>query len=514
VRAFVLVDLGFGDAGKGLLTDFLVRRTGATVVVRYNGGAQAGHNVVTPDGRHHTFTQFGAGTFVEGVRTFLSRHVVVHPTALLLEAEALRAKGAGDVLARLRISERALLITPFHQAAGRLRELARGEARHGSCGVGVGEAVKDARERPEEAIVAADLRHPARLRRMLRRVQERKRGEMAAVAAAIPARTGASNGAARESAVFADEGILERWAARAGGLARLGLVTADATLTAWLAATGAVVFEGAQGVLLDEWAGFHPFTTWSRCTPDNALEILAEAAPGAEVERIGVMRAHAVRHGPGPLPTETEELRPAVLEHNLYGEWQGAVRYGWFDAVLARYALDLAGPLDLLALTHLDVPPRLGRWKTCAGYREGPAVQAAGGSAAGDPAAGASGFGGPGAGASGADGSTAGDSGAGDRDAGDLIAERTERGLATRLTPPGGRHLDRQARLAALLSRVLPALYDCEPTATAVLRRTERLLGRGIDLVCSGPRAADLVETPAAAALIGAGGRRAAGRQG
>ncbi|HEY7215209.1 MAG TPA: adenylosuccinate synthetase, partial [Thermoanaerobaculia bacterium] len=138
MRAFLLVDLGFGDAGKGLLTDFLVRRSGATVVVRYNGGAQAGHNVVTPDGRHHTFAQLGSGSFVAGVRTFLSRHVVVHPTALLAEAAALRAKGVGDALDRVRLSERALVITPFHQAAGRLRELARGAARHGSCGVGVG----------------------------------------------------------------------------------------------------------------------------------------------------------------------------------------------------------------------------------------------------------------------------------------------------------------------------------------------------------------------------------------
>src|SRR6185295_1295124 len=78
LRAFAVVDLGFGDAGKGLLTDWLARRTGASVIVRFNGGAQAGHNVVTEDGRHHTFAQIGAGSFVPGVRTFLSRHVVVH----------------------------------------------------------------------------------------------------------------------------------------------------------------------------------------------------------------------------------------------------------------------------------------------------------------------------------------------------------------------------------------------------------------------------------------------------
>ena len=117
LRASAVVDLGFGDSGKGLATDWLVRTTGADVVVRFNGGAQAGHNVVTPDGRHHTFSQLGAGSFVEGVRTFLSRDVVVHPTALVREAAVLAERGVPDPLARVAVSERALVITPFHQAA-------------------------------------------------------------------------------------------------------------------------------------------------------------------------------------------------------------------------------------------------------------------------------------------------------------------------------------------------------------------------------------------------------------
>ncbi|MFL6264002.1 MAG: adenylosuccinate synthetase [Thermoanaerobaculia bacterium] len=426
MRAFLVVDLGFGDAGKGLLTDFLVRRTGARVVVRYNGGAQAGHNVVTPDGRHHTFAQLGSGSFVEGVRTFLSRHVVIHPTALLAEAAVLAAKEVPDTLSRLRISERALVITPFHQAAGRLRELARGDARHGSCGVGVGEAVGDPLERPDEAVRAGGLRDPARLRPRLLLLRERKRREVEALA--LPK----DEAAARELSVFAGDELLDRWLA---GAARLGeLIVPDSTLADWLAGDGAAVFEGAQGVLLDEWAGFHPYTTWSRCTLDNAHELLAEAAPGAEVRRIGVLRSHAVRHGPGPLPTETAELRSAVREHNGFGEWQGAIRYGWLDAVLARYALDVVGPLDALALTHLDAPARAGRWWTCGTY-EGP---------------------------------------------------------LDRLAAPAERSLDRQARLTGLLFRVRPVLEECEPDPEAVIRRVEQLLGHRIDLFSRGPRALDV----------------------
>jgi adenylosuccinate synthase len=431
LRAFLVVDLGFGDAGKGLLTDFLVRRTGARVVVRYNGGAQAGHNVVAPDGRHHTFAQLGSGSFVEGVRTFLSRHVVIHPTALQAEAAVLAAKGVPDALSRLRISEQALVITPFHQAAGRLRELARGDARHGSCGVGIGEAVGDALERPEEAVRAGDLRDPARLRPRLFALRERKQREIAALT--LPA----GEAAARELGAFTGDDLLDRWLAEASRLANL--IVPDSTLADWLAEGDAAVFEGAQGVLLDEWAGFHPYTTWSRCTLDNAHELLAEAAPGAEVRRIGVLRSHAVRHGPGPLPTETAELRGAVREHNGFGEWQGAVRYGWLDAVLARYALDVTGPLDALALTHLDAPARSRGWWTCSGYHGSPGM-----------------------------------------------------GMVDRLAAPTDRSLERQARLTGLLLRARPVLEECAPDPAAVVRRTERLLGRRVALFSTGPRALDV----------------------
>ena len=445
-RAYVLVDLGFGGAGKGLFTDHLVRRTAAALVVRYNGGAQAGRNVVTPDGRHHTFAQLGAGTFVPGVRTFLSRYVAVHPTALLVEAEALAAVGVDDALSRLSISENAPIVTPFHQAAGRLRELARGADRHGSCGIGVGEAVRDARERPDESVVAGDLRDGALLRSKLAKIRDRKWAEIEALGPL------ADRSASWELGVFKNRALADRWLARAGGLAERGRIVPDSTLGTALAGVGAVVFEGAQGVLLDEWAGFHPFTTWSRCTGENALALLAEAAADLAVMQIGVLRTHAVRHGPGPFPTETPELQSAVVEHNVQDDWQGKVRYGWFDAVLARYALDVAGPLDALALTHLDVPARLGRWRLSGGYE--------GADAAAD------------------------------------LVERSASGRITRLRPPGERSLPQQERRTALLASLLPVLEDCAPTEAAVLERTEDLLGRQVDWVSRGPRSTDVSLRP------------------
>jgi adenylosuccinate synthase len=347
----IVVDLGFGDAGKGTITDWLVRSLGARAVVRFNGGAQAGHNVVTEDGRHHTFAQLGAATFVPGVRTFLSKRVVFHPTALLVEADHLARVGVHDALDRIIVSEECLVTTPIHQAATCVRELARGGARHGSCGVGVGETMRDAIARPGDAICAGNLRDPALLLRWLERLQENKRDELAAELRALPQ----GELADAQRMALEDRSVMERWVRETRAVADRPIVQDDGALHAVLGAPEPVVLEGAQGVLLDEWAGFHPFTTWSTCTFQNALDLLGEHGSAGETFRLGVLRSFATRHGAGPFPTESADLPEGrTREHNGLGPWQGRFRTGWFDAVLARYALEACGGADGLALTHLD----------------------------------------------------------------------------------------------------------------------------------------------------------------
>src|SRR3954462_6632482 len=157
-HAILVIDLAFGDCGKGTVVDFLTRHHAAHTVVRFNGGPQAGHNVVTPDGRHHTFSQFGSATFLPGVRTVLSHFMLIEPYALLNEAAHLRSLGVSDALDRLMIHERCPVITPAHQAANRLRELARGQDAHGTCGLGIGQTMQDLLARPESLIYAADLK--------------------------------------------------------------------------------------------------------------------------------------------------------------------------------------------------------------------------------------------------------------------------------------------------------------------------------------------------------------------
>ena len=312
-----VIDLGYGDAGKGTVVDAICASRPVTAVIRFNGGAQAAHNVVTAEGRHHTFAQFGSGTF-HGVPTHLSRHVVVDPLALAAEAAAL-----GNPFHLLTIDGDALLATPWHRAANRARERSRGGARHGSCGLGIGQTMEYAHSHADAPRVS-DTRSRVLLRRRLAAVRDRLTAEHGRLDAPPLDDVAAAFVAFGRTVSIVDSSHLDR-----------------------LLATGPCVFEGAQGVLLDEWRGWHPYTTWSTTTFDNI---------DADVLRLGVVRTHTTRHGPGPLVTEADlGLREA---HNGTGEWQGEFRFGDFDAVAHRYAVEVAGGVDALAVTHLDRPPR------------------------------------------------------------------------------------------------------------------------------------------------------------
>lgn len=342
-----MIGLGFGDCGKGLFTDYLCRRWSAHTVVRFNGGAQAGHNVVLPDGRHHTFSQFGAGSFVAGVGTLLAYPVVVHPTALLVESACLQWAGVGDGLDRLIIDARCRLTTPFHQAAGRLREVARGPAAHGSCGVGVGETVRQALARPEHLLRYADLCDPARA---LVRLEASR---LTLLAECL--RFGLGQSGRDELALLADATLARRWLALVGPLVRRVPPASSEVVRQRLRRPGCIVFEGAQGVLLDEWHGFHPHTTWSSTGTPAVEAVLADAGQHHPVRHFGVLRSYLTRHGNGPLPTHDGQLDPLPEPHNASDSWQGGFRRGHPDALLLRYALSVAGRLDGLLVSHLDV---------------------------------------------------------------------------------------------------------------------------------------------------------------
>lgn len=356
-QVWVVFDLGFGDAGKGATVDFLARECGADLVVRYHGGAQAGHNVVTADGRHHTFSQFGAGSFVPGTRTLLGPEFVLHPGALLLEARRLRELGVSDALARTSLDERALVITPFQQAVGRLRELRRYERPHGTCGVGLGETVRDALAGQPDLVRARDLADADRLRDKLRSQRARQLARWEQSGDKLPG-DGLPDDEQRAAAeleldLLRDASAVERTLDVFLSVARQLEIHEPQRTRGYLESAGNIIFEGAQGVLLDQDYGFHPYTTWSDCTPRGALRLL-DGLP-ARIVRLGVLRAYMVRHGPGPFPTHDPRWDATLPEpHNDDHGWQGVFRRGPLDCVLLRYALRASGGADGLALNCLD----------------------------------------------------------------------------------------------------------------------------------------------------------------
>lgn len=355
--AHIVVDLGFGDSGKGTITDFLCREEQSPWVVRFNGGAQAGHNVITDEGLHHTFAQFGAASFQPDVQTYLGPEFLLHPGAMLVEAERFETAGGPPLLPRLSISEHARLITPMHQALGRLREWSRGDSAHGTCGVGIGETVRDSLLHPQDALRIRDLlRDDASLLADLKRVQERLRSSLHELTADVPQREAVD----AERSLLLDGRWFETWlrqiAPLRDALRRDVVRVDDGEVAARICQEApAIVMEGAQGVLLDEDYGFHPHTTWSRCTDAYAQSWLDEHGFQGERNRLGVIRTYLTRHGHGPLPSHAPHLDAELPEpHNAGEGWQGAFRRGWPDPLLWRYAIEANGGIDGLAITHLD----------------------------------------------------------------------------------------------------------------------------------------------------------------
>lgn len=336
-RAFVTLGLGFGDEGKGATVDALVRRVGARLVVRYCGGPHAAHNVVTPDGRHHTFSQWGAGTLA-GARTHLGPRMVVDPLLMGREAAMLETVGVDEPFGLLSVDERCPVIAPYQRAAARARERT---LRHGSCGSGQGEVMRDLAD-GRTVVRVRDLSEPSLLRAMLAAMQHQKQVEVGPLGLTRP----------EWEALNADpDALADCYAREIRRLhVRRGLPAVD----------GPLVLEGAHGVLLDEWHGFHPHTTWATCTFEHADELLDEAGVARMNRvRVGCCRTVATRHGAGPLPSEsadlTQRLRPTEV-HNTTNVWQGPFRFGYFDAVLADYAVQVVNGVDVLALSGCDVP--------------------------------------------------------------------------------------------------------------------------------------------------------------
>jgi len=324
--AHAVIGANYGDEGKGLMTDYHVAPAGREgIVARINGGAQAGHTVTTPDGVRHVFSHVGSGALA-GAATFLSRHFVCHPLLFAREVDALRSAGV-PALPTVYVDDRAAVSTLYDILVNQVAERHRGNRRHGSCGMGFGETIARNLD-PEFALTAADLRHGAGY--LLHRLAAIRDGYVPRRLAAL----GIPAVDAQAAGWLASDASLQQFAHAAMQFHR---ATRQAR-PAILADHATVVFEGAQGLLLDQDRGAFPYVTRSHTGVRNALDVASEAGIAA-LDVTYVTRAYLTRHGAGPLAGELPDKPYAGIEDrtNVPNEFQGTLRFAHLDLdLLAR----------------------------------------------------------------------------------------------------------------------------------------------------------------------------------
>jgi adenylosuccinate synthase len=357
--AYLICGLGFGDEGKGSIVDFLCRSRDVGMVVRYNGGSQAAHNVVTPEGIHHTFSQFGSGTLAsDKVRTHLSRFMLVNPLNMMAEAKGLKEIGVQDIWFRTTVEQGVVIITPFQVALNRALEMLRGDRAHGSCGQGIGIARAHHLDYGDKVLFAGEISKETLAKEKLYFIQQLCRRELDGERECLTMTQAIYDSCDLD--VIYDTGAVE-WAWKQYSQWPAQIVPSR-YLAHWCASTKSdILFEGAQGVLLDEIYGFKPpHVTWTDTTMRNAELLLDECEWPWSKNRIGVIRTYFTRHGNGPFPTESKSLGELLPEeHNDDIGFQGKFRLGYFDSNLFKMGLKV-NPVDGIAMNHLDkwrLPP-------------------------------------------------------------------------------------------------------------------------------------------------------------
>jgi adenylosuccinate synthase len=320
----VVIGANYGDEGKGLMTDYFASQDpDCSIVVRFNGGAQAGHTVIIPDGRRHVFSHFGSGSFVD-CPTYLSQFFIVNPLLFARENEELRRLGVRPIVY---IDHKAFVTTPYDMFINQILERKRGTARHGSCGMGINETMTRSLRSNLFAVRAYHLLDPGALFQALINLGETW----------FPARLKEHGIETDQNEVlnFTDnrEQIMLQFVADVATL--LNVVT----ITTEIPKSSRIIFEGAQGLMLDEdrldqW----PHVTRSKTGLCNVL-YLARVFQLEQLAVTYVSRTYLTRHGAGTLPGEC--AWSLVDQTNVANQFQGHLRFAPVDWQQLRNSIDL-----------------------------------------------------------------------------------------------------------------------------------------------------------------------------
>ena len=343
----IIVGMQWGDEGKGKIVDLLCPAFDG--VVRYQGGHNAGHTVRFRD-RHFSLHLIPSGILHEGMLCVLGNGMVIAPDAFLAELGRLHEAGIRSE-GRLFVSNRAHVLMPCHAQLDRAREEARGAGKIGTTSRGIGPAYESKISR--FGVRMCDLFAPD--------LEERLRAQVAKIQAELR-----SLGTEESPDLSALAASCQDWGEQMKPLLR----DTEQLLNGWIAQGRSLLFEGAQGALLDIDHGTYPFVTSSNSTAGGACT--GTGVPPTRIDgAIGVLKAYTTRVGGGPFPTELSGEVAEFLRKrgNEYGTTTGRPRRcGWLDTVVARYAQLLNG-VDAIALTKLDVLDDFDEIPVCTGYR-------------------------------------------------------------------------------------------------------------------------------------------------
>lgn len=343
----VIIGTQWGDEGKGKIVDLLAAR--ADVVVRFQGGNNAGHTMVV-EGEQFISHLVPSG-ILQGKTCVIGNGVVVDPAVLIEEMDYLDGKGIDVGADRIKVSERAHLIMPYHQAVDLARENQKGDKKIGTTGRGIGPAYEDKATR--RGVRFIDLLEPETFAEKVRTLLDEKNFYLKNYLSA---------------ATLDAEEIIDTYRRYASRLAP-HVTNVSITLDEAIKQGRQVLFEGAQGTHLDIDHGTYPFVTSSNTVAGNAC-CGSGVGPGAVTDVIGIVKAYTTRVGAGPFPCELFDATGACIQEKgvEFGATTGRKRRcGWLDTVIVRNAVRLNG-LTGLAITKLDVLGGLEELKICTGY--------------------------------------------------------------------------------------------------------------------------------------------------
>jgi len=317
----VIIGAGYGDEGKGVMTDYFAYNYPQPIVVRFNGGAQAGHTVVTPKGIRHVFHHFGAGTLA-GAPTYLSQFFIVNPILFMREHKLLETNPV------VYIHEDCLLTTPYDMMLNEMAEEAHGEQKHGSCGCGINETIVRNNE-PEFGLTVGDLIDVDLIKELnsIREIYVYERAN----------RLGFKKIPSKFLVLFEDQGIMLRYLKDIQCMLNCmhedGGITTTEYMKTRVKGFQTVLFEGAQGLMLDKSHKNFPFVTPSNTGIKNVCNLYDALDLKNSVNITYVTRTYLTRHGAGPLPSEVlDKPYPNIIdETNIKNMFQGALRFGLLD---------------------------------------------------------------------------------------------------------------------------------------------------------------------------------------